>query len=112
MMTSGSWQVRVTAEGPKGKGRFFRARAGALLQHHEHERANRHLCLAALGLVLVVGAVSIVGAGVREGQLEPGACPIRRACAAARWVMAATAIFVLAMVALGGLWWKQRSRRL
>jgi hypothetical protein len=74
MMTSGSWQVRVTAEGAKGKG-VISVPVPALSSSTKTMQAPIGIVLAALGLVLLVGAVSIVGAGVREGQLEPGKTP-------------------------------------
>ena len=67
------------------------------------------IVLAALGLLLLVGAVSIVGAGVREGQLEPGQTPNQSRIVRSRWVMAFTALFVLGIAALGGLWWKSEA---
>ena len=74
MMTSGSWQVRVTAEGAKGKGELS-VPVPALSSSTKKMQAPIGILLARLGLLLLVGAVSIVGAGVREGQLEPGAAP-------------------------------------
>jgi len=105
MMTSGSWQVRVTAEGAKGKG-VISVPVPALSSSTKKMQAPIGIVLAALGLLLLVGAVSIVGAGVREGQLDPGQTPDPARRRRARWVMAGTAVFVLAMAALGGLWWR------
>lgn len=108
MMTSGSWQVRVTAEGPKGKGELS-VPVPALSSSTKTMQAPTGIVLAVLGLVLLVGAVSIAGAGVREGQLEPGMEPDRKRISRARVVMAGTAIFVIALAALGGLWWKSEA---
>src|SRR6202167_4007777 len=108
MMTTGSWQVRVTAEGAEGKGDLS-VPVPALSSSTKKMQGPVGLVLAALGLLLLVGAVSIVGAGVREGQLEPGLAPDPARVRRARWVMAATAVFVLAMAALGGLWWNSEA---
>ena len=108
MMTSGSWQVRVTAEGAKGKGELS-VPVPALSSSTMSMQAPVGILLGALGLLLLVGAVSIVGAGVREGQLEPGQTPDPARVRRARWVMAATAVFVLALAAMGGLWWKSEA---
>ena len=105
MMTSGSWQVRVTAEGAKGKGTLS-VPVPALSSTTKKMQAPIGIMLAALGLLLVVGAVSIVGAGVREGQLEPGVAPDPARVRRARRVMAVTTVFVLTLAGLGGLWWK------
>jgi hypothetical protein len=104
MMTTGSWQVRVTAEGAQGKG-VLSVPVPALSSSTKTMQAPIGMVLAALGLLLVAGAVGIVGAGVREGQLEPGLAPDPARVRRSRWVMAAAAVFVLGMVALGGLWW-------
>jgi hypothetical protein len=108
MMTSGSWQVRVTAEGAKGKGDLS-VPVPALSSSTKTMQGPIGIVLAALGLLLLVGAVSIVGAGVREGQLEPGQTPDPARVRRARLVMVATLVFVLAMAALGGLWWKSEA---
>jgi len=108
MMTSGSWQVRVTAEGAKGKGDLS-VPVPALSSSTKTMQGPIGIVLAALGLLLLVGAVSIVGAGVREGQLEPGVAPDPARVRRARLVMAATLVFVLAMAALGGLWWNSEA---
>ena len=108
MMTSGSWQVRVTAEGAKGKGQLS-VPVPALSSSTKGMDAPIGIVLAALGLLLLAGAVSIVGAGVREGQLEPGLTPDPARVRRSRWVMALTAVFVLALAGLGGLWWKSEA---
>ncbi|HUE04795.1 MAG TPA: hypothetical protein VMR62_34910, partial [Bryobacteraceae bacterium] len=108
MMTSGSWQVRVTAEGSRGKGDLS-VPVPALSSTTKTMQAPTGITLAALGLLLLVGAVSIIGAGVREGQLEPGQMPAPDRVRRARFVMAATTFFVLSMAALGGLWWKSEA---
>ena len=105
MMTSGSWQVRVTAEGAKGTGELS-VPVPALSSTPLKMQAPIGIMLAALGLVLLVGAVSIVGAAIREGQLEPGVAPDPRRIRRARWIMVSTTVFMLALAALGGLWWK------
>ena len=108
MMTSGSWQVRVTAEGAKGKG-VLSVPVPALSSSTKKMQAPLGILLGALGLVLIFGAVSIVGAGAREGQLDPGVVPNADRKRRARWVMAGTTAFVLAIAGLGGLWWKSEA---
>jgi hypothetical protein len=55
--------------------------------------------------VLVIGIVSIVGAGVREAQLEPGVTPPETARKRGMVVMAVTFVLVSLAVYLGGKWW-------
>ena len=57
--------------------------------------------LLPLGLLLVFGLVSMVGAGVREAQLEAGVRPDAARVRRARWAMLATAA-ILAAVLWGG----------
>src|SRR5262249_10613743 len=61
--------------------------------------------LIPFALFLCVGLVSIVGASVREGQLEPGNRPDHPHLRRARTVMIVTAILVVAILYLGNLWW-------
>src|SRR5580698_11113699 len=61
MMTSGSWQVRVTAEGAKGKGDIS-VPVPALASSTKTMQGSMGAVLAVLGLILAVGAISIVGA--------------------------------------------------
>jgi hypothetical protein len=105
MMTSGSWQVRVTAEGAQGTG-VLSVPVPALASSTKTMQGPIGIVLAFLGLVLVVGAISIVGAGVREGQLEPGLAPGPARVRRSRRVMVMTAVLVLAVVYLGDRWWK------
>ena len=104
MMATGSWQVKVTAEGSQGKGELS-VPVPALSSSTKKMQAPDGILLGVLGLILVAGVVSIVGAGVREGQLEPGAVPDPARLRRSRIVMAVTTVLVLGLVALGGLWW-------
>ena len=52
-------------------------------------------------IVLAVGLVSIVGAGIREGQLEPGTDPDAGSKRRARILMGATAALVV-LILWGG----------
>ncbi len=108
MMTTGSWQVHVTAEGAQGKGEFS-VPVPALSSSTKTMQGPIVAVLALLGLLLIAGAVSIVGAGVREGQLEPGKTPDAGRLRRARRVMLGTTVLVLTLTALGGLWWKSNA---
>jgi hypothetical protein len=56
-------------------------------------------------MVLVVGVVSIVGAGAREGQLTPGAEANAVSKRRARVLMVATAVIVVLVLWGGNHWW-------
>src|SRR2546430_4287672 len=61
--------------------------------------------LLAFGGLLVAGALTLIGAAVRESVLEPGAVPDRRRTLHARIAMTIGAV-VLALTLLGGgAWW-------
>ena len=104
MMTTGSWQVRVNVEGDSGSGRLS-VPVPALAQRTLAMQNGLGALLLILGLLLAVGAISIVGAGVRESQLEPGAVPDAARRRRSRSVMAITAALVAAVVYLGNNWW-------
>ncbi len=104
LMSSGSWQVRVLADGKRGPGTLS-IPVAALPTHVA--AMPRGLGALLLGLLLVVGlgAVSIVAAAVREGQLAPGAQPGPDDRKRGRLAAAVAAVIVLAVIVLGGWWW-------
>ena len=109
IMAQGSYSVRVHVEGARGQGTAvvpYTAVATAVLGMGTPMR----LLLAALGLFLAVGLVTLIGAGAREGTLEPGWSPDphrRRGSRIARVV--GTAIVVAALIA-GRAWWDSEQR--
>ena len=104
MMATGSWQIRFTVHGSQGTGIFSAPVAAAALGTRTME-PGLGLMLALLGILLVVGLVSIVGAAARESQLAPGAevPPSRRRRAYV--AMAVTFVLLIAAVLLGNSWW-------
>ena len=104
IMQSGSYSVRVTVSGAAGKGVAvvpYAAVATAVLSMDPRMGVG----LAAFGLFLVAGLITIVGAASRESTLEPGEEPdaARRRTS---WVVrgVATAI-VITLLVLGRVWW-------
>jgi hypothetical protein len=63
------------------------------------------LILLPLMLVLAVGLVSIIGAGIREAQLEPGASSDVRRRRRARIAMGTTAVGIVFVLWFGNRWW-------
>jgi hypothetical protein len=105
LMASGSWQVRVEADGDQGTGMLavpVPAAARATLPMHRELGA----LLGGLMVLLVAAIVSIFGAAQREGQLEPGLAPGARDRRGARLAMAVTFAIAAIALALGGWWWK------
>jgi hypothetical protein len=104
LMGSGSWQVRIEAEGTAGAGQLA-VPVPALSQRTLTMQRNMGLILAALAVLLCAGIISIVGAGMREAQLEPGDAPAAGRFRRARMAMGFTALIVAVVLWLGNLWW-------
>jgi hypothetical protein len=110
MMTAGSWQVRVTAEGAKGTGQLS-VPVPALASSTKRMQGPIGIVLAFLGVFLLVGAVSIVGAGVRESQLEPGVVPDAAHVRRSWYVMIATAALLVVAIYFANSWWNSEATR-
>lgn len=100
LMTQGSYTVRVQV----GEGVALVPVVTAPTRLKGMQR-GLGIVLAALGLFLFAGAVTIVGAAVRESALAPGEAPDARRLLRARMV-AALAGVLLAVILIGGKrWW-------
>ncbi len=104
MMGFGSWQVRVQADGEKGKGELA-VPVSALAFRTQGMQTAMAATLLGLMLFLSLGLISIVGAGAREGQLEPGARPENAHRRRARIASATSAALVVALLYFGNSWW-------
>jgi hypothetical protein len=109
IMRQGSYAVLVHVRGRDGDGTAvvpYTAVATSVLGM----RKGLGLVLAALGVFLAIGMVTIVGAGTREATLAPGAEPDAFALTRsrrARWVAAAAIVLILAG---GRVWWNVEQR--
>jgi len=104
LMSVGEWQVRIHAEGDQGRGELS-VPVPALPSRTQTMQTGVGALLFVLMLILAVGIVSIVGAGVREAQLDPGLPPSPSRVRRARVVMAMTAALVAAILFFGNKWW-------
>ncbi|MBI3684083.1 MAG: hypothetical protein HY235_27230 [Acidobacteria bacterium] len=104
MMTSGSWQVKVTIDGSEGEGKLA-VPVPALANRTRKMQFGLGALLFGLMILLSAGAVSISGAASREAQLEPGQTPGPEHLGRARISMAVTALVVAAILYLGNNWW-------
>ncbi len=109
IMATGSWQVRVEAEGSAGRG-VLSVPVPAVATRTTTMDLTLGGTLFVLMMVLVAGIVSIIGAGVREAQLEPGAAPPAGNRRRARIAMAGSAVFVAALIYLGNSWWTAEAK--
>ena len=105
IMASGSWQVRFNVDGAGGAATAS-VPVPAVATNILRLQGPIRTILAALGFLLVLGAVGIVTAAVREARLIPGtsAEPARRR----RALIAGTATLVICITAvyLSGRWWR------
>ena len=104
LMTAGSYSVEVGVVGGAGEGTVF-VPVLAVAERRLPMDAAFSVGLAAAGLFLFVGAVTIVGAAVRESVLEPGTEPDARGRWKGRFAMAGFTIVLGAFVVGGWTWW-------
>jgi hypothetical protein len=105
LMASGSWQVRIEADGDKGAG-ILSVPVPAFARATMPMQRGLGALLTGLMILLVVAIVSILGAARREGQLESGGVAGTPQKRAARITMAGGFAIVLGLLAMGGWWWK------
>lgn len=104
LMTQSSYSVRVQVKGPAGGGEALVPVLAAATRILKMKQGIGFV-LAGLGLFLFVGAVSIVGAAMRESVLAPGEVPDNRRRWRARAVMALAALFFVWVLWGGKHWW-------
>ena len=104
IMAPGSNSVTVAVKGSRGAGSVVVPVTAVANRRLPLERSLGGI-LAAAGIFLFVGLVSIAGAAVRESVLPPGDAPSRRRTWGARGAMAGSAAFVGMALFGGKLWW-------
>jgi hypothetical protein len=103
-MATGSWQVRVHAEGPDGAGDLA-VPVAALATRTKTMQVGLGALLLALLAFLFAGMVSIIGASVRDADLAEGTAPDPRRRRNARSAQVVTALVLGAAIAGGLSWW-------
>src|ERR1041385_4160932 len=96
IMIPGSYSIRVTVAGARGTGTAVVPVSATATRVLGMDRRLGWL-LAALGVFLLVGAVTILGAAVRESVLAPGETPDPRRSRRARLVMGGGAVVLIAL---------------
>jgi hypothetical protein len=108
MMTSGSWEVRLTVDGTQGPGTLA-------VPVPSFARASKRMewrlgaILSVLGLFLAVGMVAIIGAATREAKLDVGHEPTQDNLRSGRKATIIGAIIVLTVVFGGNYWWNSEA---
>jgi hypothetical protein len=108
LMKTGTWQVRITANGSRGQGELM-VPVPALAQRILGMQRALAVMLFAMMLVLAIGVIGIVGAATREGMLDPDVVPSRTQVFRARLAMGAATIWVLVVILLGNAWWNSEA---
>ncbi len=103
-MTPTSYQVFVTIDGPSGEGTAI-VPVLALATAERSMDPRLGLLLAALGLFLAVGLLTIIGGAVRESVLPPGIEPDAGRVRRARAATAVAAVLVVLALWGGRAWW-------
>ena len=103
-MTPTSYQLFVNVDGAQGTATVV-VPVLALATEQRGMGRSLGLILAALGLFLSAGMLTIVGAAVRESVLKPGVAPDAQRRRRSRMAVGATAIFVAVMLWGGSRWW-------
>ena len=104
LMESGALQVRVLVDGAQGQGEVSVPVPSSAQKTLPMQKSLAALLLA-LMLLLAVGAVFIVGAIVREGNLDGTEVPSDSRKRRARRAMVVTAVLVTVLLVLGKAWW-------
>ncbi len=104
MMAPGSWQVKITADGTAGSGVVSIPIPSAALSTKQMQKGLAGI-LSFLMTFLVLGAVAIVGASVREAKLPAGVVPDQNHSRRARIAMAFAFVLVIAALLYGRFWW-------
>lgn len=110
IMGSGSWQVRLEADGAQGPGTLAVPVPAAARRTLPMIRSLGAFLFAAM-IFLVAALVTMLGAGSREAFLAPGEQPLpanrRRA-----WLVMGLAVASLAAILVGGnSWWNSEAER-
>jgi hypothetical protein len=104
LMTASSYSIHVRVAGPQGEGLAMVPVATARTRRLEMQRPMG-VALSVMGLVLFFGAMSIVGAAVRESVLPPGEAPDARRTWRARGVAVLAGGFLVLILTGGWRWW-------
>jgi hypothetical protein len=104
LMESGSWQVRIEADGDQGSGTIA-VPVPAAARNTLPMQKELGALLFGLMILLVTAIVSIIGAARREAQLEPGEQPSPQQRRGARLVMLGALVAVIGILTLGRWWW-------
>ncbi len=105
LMQGGAYSINIAVEGSLGAGTAAVPITAIATRRLEMQRPLG-VALAGVGLFLVVGLLTLVGASVRESGLPPGETPDRKRTRRARVAMAGTGLFLALLLFGGWTWWQ------
>ncbi len=108
MMTSGSWQVRLTVDGAEGQG-ILAVPVPSFARSSKRMEWGLGAILSVLGLFLAAGMVAMIGAATREAKLEAGKEPAPANLRSGRKATMIGAVIVAAVVMGGNYWWNSEA---
>lgn len=106
LMSRGSYSIYVDIDGAKGRGRAIVPVTAVATKRLPMPKFLSFL-LAGMGSLLVIGAISLMGAGAREAVLEPGQAVDAVHRRNGRIALGAGTLIVLLLVARGNAWWNE-----
>ena len=109
IMSTGSNSVTVNVAGPKGSGSVIVPVVVVAYSRLKLEKPMG-IALGAMGIFLFAGLVTIIGAAVREGSLNPGETPSPHLRRRARNAMMITTVIGITMLTGGWLWWNSEDK--
>lgn len=109
LLRDGSYSVRVTIEGPRGSGTVAVPLNSAATQRPAMPPLLG-AALAALGVMMFLGAVWLAGAAARDSTLKPGAAPTLREQIRARAVAFGTGMVLAGAIYAGKVRWQNLDR--
>ncbi len=108
IMSPGSWQVRAVVTGARGKGTVSVPVRAASQKVSTMDTTTGAVLLGLMGL-LVLGAVGIAGAALRESQLPPGTLPDSRLRTRGYIAMAVGLVLSGGIIWAGANWWSNEA---
>lgn len=108
MMTSGSWQARLSIDGAQGPATFA-VPVPSVARAAKHMQGGLGLVLFSVGIFLVSGLIAIVGAAAREAKLDAGQAPLADNLRTGRKAILVGGVIVVGVVVGGNMWWNSEA---
>ena len=108
LMASGAWEVRIHVTGARGEA-TLPVPVPAVARQTKQMQLGLGLGLLGLMCFLVIGMVAIVGASVREAQLDAGLAPTDTRKTRAKIAMTIAGVLIVLVLWQGRQWWNSEA---